>query len=115
MFKQQKETKKKEMKSLIISQNSWRIKCNKPCLTKESSFYACNALSNASLDGNISYLVGPSHPKPAMHKNKLKGIKELEREMGNGECSIKQNVSHQQYFWHEQAWQASIRQNKSQK
>jgi hypothetical protein len=50
-----------------------------------------------------------------MHKNKLKGTKELEREMGNGECSIKQNVSHQQYFWHEQAWQASIRQNKSQK
>lgn len=72
---------------LIISPNSWCIKCNKPCLTKKSSFYVCNALSNASLDGNISYLVGPSHPKPAMHKNQLKGTKEIRKGKGNAQSS----------------------------
>lgn len=43
-------------------------KLNKPCLTKKPCFYACNAPSNASLSGNIWYLVGLLHRVPATSK-----------------------------------------------
>lgn len=76
MFKQFNRKHGRIRKSLMIPHNSQCVNHNKPCLSKGSSVYACNALSNVSLDGNILYLVGPSHPKPVMHKNKLRETKE---------------------------------------
>lgn len=44
----------------------------KPYLTEEPRVYACNALSNVSLNGNILFLEGPLHLEPGTMTNNQK-------------------------------------------
>jgi hypothetical protein len=106
MFKQFNRKHGRIRKSLMIPHNSQHVNRNKPCLSKGSSVYACNALSNVSLDGNILYLVGPWHPKPVMHKNKLRETKE--NNWGRDKICPFPNYVLSTVCWQGQVWEASI-------